>query len=85
MKEFQYTIKDALGIHARPAGMLAKLAKAHESEIQIIKGDRAVLATQLLMLMSLAVKYGEEITVRITGVDEDKAFEAVHAFFHDNL
>ena len=27
MKQFQYTIKDALGVHARPAGLLVKLAK----------------------------------------------------------
>lgn len=85
MKEFQYIIKDTLGIHARPAGMLAKLAKGYESEIQIIKGERMVSATQLLMLMSLAVKQGDEVTVRITGVDENNAFEGVQAFFHENL
>ena len=28
MKQFQYTIKDELGVHARPAGLLVKLAKA---------------------------------------------------------
>ena len=27
MKQFQYTIKDELGVHARPAGLLVKLAK----------------------------------------------------------
>ena len=27
MKEFQYTVKDACGIHARPAGLLVKVAK----------------------------------------------------------
>ena len=27
MKSFEYTIKDELGIHARPAGLLAKEAK----------------------------------------------------------
>ena len=29
MKQFTYTIKDALGIHARPAGLLAKKAKSY--------------------------------------------------------
>ena len=28
MKQFQYTIKDELGVHARPAGLLVKTAKA---------------------------------------------------------
>jgi phosphocarrier protein len=36
MKTFTYTIKDELGIHARPAGMLAKTAKALDSEITIV-------------------------------------------------
>ena len=35
MESFCYTIKDEVGIHARPAGMLAKLAKGFKSEIMI--------------------------------------------------
>lgn len=27
MKDFEYTVQDQLGIHARPAGQIAKLAK----------------------------------------------------------
>lgn len=30
MKKFEYTIKDEMGIHARPAGMLAKEGKKYE-------------------------------------------------------
>ena len=32
MKNFEYTIKDELGIHARPAGMLVKEAKKYQSK-----------------------------------------------------
>ena len=32
MKSFEYTIKDELGIHARPAGMLVKEAKNFASD-----------------------------------------------------
>ena len=35
MKTFEYTIKDELGIHARPAGLLVKEAKKFESECTI--------------------------------------------------
>ena len=31
MKEFDYTIQDALGIHARPAGQLVKVVKGFAS------------------------------------------------------
>ena len=39
MKTFEYTIKDELGIHARPAGLLVKEAKKFESECTITKAD----------------------------------------------
>ena len=35
MKQFTYTIKDRDGIHARPAGVLIKAAKAFQSKITI--------------------------------------------------
>ena len=35
METFQYTITDEIGIHARPAGELAKLAKEFQSKITI--------------------------------------------------
>ena len=85
MKQFNYVITDELGIHARPAGKLAKLAKEYESKIQITKGEKTIAATQLLMLMGLAVKHGDEITVAVEGLDEEIAFEKVKNFFHENL
>ena len=39
MKDFMYTVKDEQGIHARPAGMLAKEAKKYESKITIYKDE----------------------------------------------
>ena len=85
MKEFNYVIKDELGIHARPAGMLTKLAKTYESEILITKGDKTIAATKLLMLMGLGVKQGEGVTVRIEGEDEEAAYEGILKFFKENL
>lgn len=56
MKTFTYTIKDELGIHARPAGLLAKKAKEYDSEITITKGEKTVVYTKLMALMGLGVK-----------------------------
>ena len=64
MRSFSYTIKDALGIHARPAGMLAKTAKSYESEITIEKDGKSVSCKGLLALMGLGVKCGDSSTVR---------------------
>ena len=35
MKQFQYVINDPIGIHARPAGLLVKAAKALDSAITV--------------------------------------------------
>lgn len=36
MKQFTYTITDPVGIHARPAGLLAKAAKGMDSTITVL-------------------------------------------------
>ena len=57
MKEFSYVIKDALGIHARPAGMLAKKAKSYaDTTVTISANGKSVNAGQLMKLMGLGVK-----------------------------
>ena len=85
MKEFSHVVKDELGIHARPAGMLVKLVKNYESNIEITKGERTVGAGQLLKLMSLGVKCGEEVRITVDGPDEEAAYEGVKKFFEENL
>lgn len=85
MKTFEYTIKDELGIHARPAGMLAKTAKALDSEISITKGEKTVGAVKIMALMGLGVKCGDTITVTINGGDEDASEKAMKQFFESNL
>ena len=85
MKIFEYTIKDELGIHARPAGLLAKLAKSFASEITIAKGPQAAGATKLIALMGLGIKQGDTVTITVRGDDEDAAAAAMQEFFEANL
>ena len=85
MKEFRYTIKDAVGIHARPAGLLVKEAKKFESKITVSRDSKTAEATKLMALMGLAVKCGQEVCVQVTGPDEEQASEAMKKFFEENL
>ena len=85
MKTFTYTIKDDLGIHARPAGLLVKTAKNFNSEITIAKDGKSVNALKLLALMGLGVKCGDTITVTVSGEDEESAASAMEEFFKSNL
>ena len=85
MKTFEYTIKDELGIHARPAGLLVQEAKKFESECTITKDGKTKKLTQLMMLMSLGVKQGDIVTVTAEGADEEAAAAALKEFFENNL
>ena len=86
MKNFSYTIKDAVGIHARPAGNLAKFAKGFAgTKVTIEKGGKSVDVTKLMMLMGLGVKCGDTVNFTVEGPDEDAAAEAVAKFMEENL
>ena len=86
MKEFNYTIKDDVGIHARPAGLLVKEAEKFKSEIEIrTQTGKSADAKRLFPLMSLGVKTGDTITVLIAGKDEAEACTSIQAFLEENL
>lgn len=85
MKQFTYTINDPLGIHARPAGLLAKEAKKFTSVCTITKDGQTKKLTQLMMLMSMGIKNGDTVTVTAEGEDEEAAITALKSFFESNL
>jgi len=86
MKKFEYTITDPVGIHARPAGQLAKAAKALDSTVTITKdGSKSAAATRLMALMGLGIKKGDTITVTVEGGNEADNAAAIEKFFKENL
>ena len=85
MKNFEYTIKDELGIHARPAGMLVKEAKKYQSKITITKDGKTAEASKLMAVMSLGVKCGQTVKIAVDGPDEEAAAAGIQAFFEGNL
>ena len=85
MKAFDYLITDELGIHARPAGLLCKLAKSLDSRITVEKGEKSADATSIISLMMLGVKKGDLVHVTAVGGDEETSAKTVEAFFKENL
>lgn len=85
MKSFSYVIKDEVGIHARPAGLLVKEAKKYQSKITIAKDGKTAEATKLMALMGLGVKCGDSVEIQVDGADEESACEQIKAFFENNL
>ncbi len=86
MKQFQYVINDPIGIHARPAGLLVKAAKALDSTITVEKqGGKSASATKLMAVMGLGVKGGDTVIVSAEGGNEDASIAAMETFFKENL
>ncbi len=85
MREFLYTIKDKVGIHARPAGLLVKEASKYNSDITIMTKGKSADAKKLFSVMSLSAKTGDEVKVSIFGNDELDAEMGLHKFFEKNL
>lgn len=85
MKKFEYIIKDANGIHARPAGMLVKEASKFESVITIESGEKKADAKKIFAVMSMNVKCGDKLSVLIEGIDEQQAEKVLFEFFNSNL
>ena len=85
MKQFEYTITDTLGIHARPGGDLVKTAKPFASKITLACNGKTADAKRLIAVMSLGVKQGHVLSVTVEGDDEDAAAEALEKFLKENL
>ena len=73
MKSFSYTVKDELGIHARPAGMLVKEVKNFQSKVTLEKDGKSVDASRLMAVMGMGVKKNQTVTVTVEGDDEGAA------------
>lgn len=85
MVNFDYTIKDELGIHVRPAGQLAQICKPKLSKCLISLDGKEAEITKLFAVMALAVKCGDTITIKVDGADEEQTAEEIKAFLEENL
>ena len=85
MKTVIHVIADPLGLHARPAGLLVKLAGDFESAIVVTTSTGTADAKRIMALMRLGAKQGTLLTVTCSGPDEDAAAEAIRRFLTDHL
>jgi phosphocarrier protein len=69
------TIVNKLGLHARAAAKLVRLASSFDSEIQIKRQQREVNGKSIMGVMLLAAGKGTEIELTVSGTDEVDALD----------
>lgn len=75
--ETQVIVSNKMGLHARPAALLAQTAQGFEAGIRLRAGEQDVDAKSILDVLSLAAGSGTILTVRASGPDAGDAARSV--------
>lgn len=78
-------VPNPTGLHARPASVLASIAKKYESQVRLQRGDNQANAKSLIAVMSLNVAYGDKVQVIATGDDAEQAVAELEAAIASGL
>ncbi|HVZ77086.1 MAG TPA: HPr family phosphocarrier protein [Gemmatimonadaceae bacterium] len=85
MAERTVTIVNKVGLHARPAAQIVKLASKFRSDIAIIRDDLEVNGKSIMGVMMLAAECGAQLWLRADGPDADEALEALAQLVADGF
>jgi phosphotransferase system HPr (HPr) family protein len=85
MVEKTVTVKNKLGIHARPAALLVRTAAKFKSNIYLIKDGQTVNGKSIMSVMSLAAEPGSKIVIRAEGEDEKAAVNKLAELFENKF
>lgn len=86
MPERRVTVASKVGLHARPAALLAKAAAEQPIPVTIRKdGGDAVNAASVLGLMTLGAMHGDEVVLAAEGDGADQVLEAVATIIATDL
>ena len=81
MMEKIMTIKNRMGLHARPAAMFVQEAGKFKSQIYVVKDGLQVNGKSVMGLMLLAAESGSKLTIKADGPDEAAAIAALEKLF----
>ncbi|HAA76825.1 TPA: phosphocarrier protein HPr [Candidatus Latescibacteria bacterium] len=85
MVEIRATVKNRLGIHARPAAYLVKASSKFDAEVTFEKDRLEVNGKSIMGVMMLAAETGAEIIVRANGSDESDAAKELAGMIESEL
>lgn len=77
MKNCEVVLKNATGLHARPASEFVQKASKFKSEVNIIKGERKFNAKSIMSILSMGAGQGAKLVLEAEGEDEQEAVIAL--------
>lgn len=79
----ELVVQNKMGIHARPAAMIVRVANTYPGDVWVEKDDEQVNGKSIMGLMMLAAGKGSKLRVMVEGpVDEgQKMLDAMAALF----
>lgn len=78
-------IKNKSGLHARPAGVLAKEAMKCSGNVFMIAGEKTIQLKSILNIMAAGVKSGTEVELQCDGPDEEAELQHLIQIIEDGL
>ena len=78
-------IKNKLGLHARPAALFVKAAAKYKSDVYVGRDDHEVNGKSIMGVMMLAAEMGSQITITVSGDDEEAAMSELVQLVEDKF
>ncbi|MFH0810385.1 MAG: HPr family phosphocarrier protein [Pseudomonadota bacterium] len=72
-----FVINNALGLHARAAAKMIKMARDYQAEVRLLKDGMQVDGKSILDVLSLCCTKGSTVTLVTIGSDADEALRAI--------
>ncbi len=83
--ERSFTLRNLLGLHARPAAVFVQTANQFNCEIKVEKDDASVDGKSVLGLMTLAAERGSELVITASGEDAEQAMSELGKIIEDGF
>lgn len=78
-------VTNRMGMHARPAAMIATQARKFDATVELIKGSERVNARDVWQLLMLVAAQGDQLTLEANGPEAQQALDAVEQLFRRNF
>ena len=83
--EIEIVIKNADGLHMRPAMQFVDMASKFESDISVTNKDTTVDGKSIMQMTMLAATYGTKLKVTAKGSDAEEAIESIRELVENKL